>query len=215
MSAICASSVSLTSRSPTTIRRGPSFFRQARRTRSRAAVEGDVERAARRRRASASTRRPPRSRRARSENANSQAALTRPEAERRLRAVSARRGVDQLHHVALVEIDDRRRVGLARKRGVDPVVDRQPGAVDRDRADRRVAAVLPVGIDLDRAHGENQRPFLRRGAAVGEPVLGQDLPGMGEGGRPQLHVLSRPDDAGDRQRACGELCFTLAQPGAP
>ncbi|MGD1016448.1 MAG: hypothetical protein ABR863_08425 [Roseiarcus sp.] len=120
---------------------------------------------------------------------------------------AARRGVDQLHDVAFVEIDDRRRVGLARERGEDPVVDRQPGAVDCNCVDVGVAAVLPVGIDLNRAHGKNQRRGLRRGAAVGEPVLGQDLPGAGESGRPQLDVLNRPFDAGDRHRACGEPLF--------
>ena len=59
-----------------------------------------------------------------SEKENSQAALSqarsRAEAARRL----ARPRVDQLDDVAVVEIGDGRCVRLARKRGVEPIVDR-------------------------------------------------------------------------------------------
>ena len=80
----------------------------------------------------------------------------------------------------------------------------------------RVAAVLPIGVDLNRAHGEHERPLPLRAASVDEAVLGHDLARVGERRRPQFDVLQptrRLSQSATTPSASAWL--TLAQPGAP
>ena len=68
--------------------------------------------------------------------------------------------LDEPGHVSLGEVGDRgggRLTGKCRVRGV---VDGDEPGLDRDRVDVGVAAVLPVRIDLDRTHRQNERSGL-------------------------------------------------------
>ena len=60
--------------------------------------------------------------------------------------------LNELYHISVVEVGNGHDLGFARKRGVAPIVDPQLPAVDGDGVDGRVAAMLPVRIDLDGAH---------------------------------------------------------------
>ncbi len=111
---------------------------------------------------------------------------------------------DEFYNVSLIEVSDGDGVGIARKRRVTPIIDPHPSALDVDGVDGRVAAMLPVGVDLHRAHGQNQRSPARRATAVGEAILHQCLARMRERRRLELDAPRSPRHARDWQGAANE-----------
>src|SRR6476660_2547059 len=170
MSAICASRVSLISLSPTSMRRSPSFSRQARTTAARrrpkllTRLESTPARIGQ---ATTTCVRLPGS----SAKANSNAPLIRPESERRLGAPFSWPGLDKPNDVAAFEFGERSGFGCAREGSEGSVIDEHARTIDGDRVDRRMPAVLPIGIDLHRADREHQRTLALPGAAVEEAVF--------------------------------------------
>ena len=109
--------------------------------------------------------------------------------------------LDESDHVSAVEVGDGHGVGFGGKRGVDSIVDPQLPAVDGDRVDQGVAAVLPVRIDLHRADGEDERSLLPDVAPIGDTILDEGFACVSQSRRPQFDVPRGPDDARNGQRA--------------
>ena len=75
--------------------------------------------------------------------------------------------------------------------------------------------MLPIGIDLDRAHRQHQRSRLPPLAAIGDAVLHKSFAAVSEGRRVEFNIPHRPDDARNGQRAVDQRLADRGASGCP
>ena len=109
--------------------------------------------------------------------------------------------VDQPRHVATVEVGNRDDSRFGRERRIGSLIDPEAPPVHRNVRDERMATVLPVRIDLHRAHREHERPRSRAVPAVRDPVLDQRFAVVGQRRRQHVHVPRGPGHARYGQHA--------------
>jgi hypothetical protein len=109
--------------------------------------------------------------------------------------------LNQSYNVSIVEVRNGDEIRLARKGGEYPIINPHLPPVDGDGVDGRVAAMLPVGIDLDGPHREDERAILPPAVSIRDAIFDERFSGMGDGCRPEFDSQRRPSDARYRQCA--------------